>query len=213
MVSEIWMALLVVLWGVVLVMGFLLAGALREVGLLHLRLGADPGPLITDAGLPRGTAAPNFLARFADSRDIFDSSKGGKTRLLMFLTSTCVACRQVIPHLNEFAITHPELEVLAICSGVEEACVKLARASHLRVPLLLDESSEISSLFQVMYTPFAYLLSPGGEVVLRGVANDWRQLEGLLKEEGTLETGHFWEEIAPEIEGGAPSAVAGKAVK
>ena len=53
--SGVWLASYVVLWLVVLVLAFLLAGALRQLGLLQLRLGDDPGALITDTGLKRGT--------------------------------------------------------------------------------------------------------------------------------------------------------------
>ena len=60
--SGVWLASYIVLWLVVLVLAFLLAGALRQLGLLQLRLGDDPGALITDTGLERGTIAPDFTA-------------------------------------------------------------------------------------------------------------------------------------------------------
>ena len=57
--SGVWLASYIVLWVVVLVLGFLLAGALRQLGLMQLRLGDDPGALITDTGLERGSKAPS----------------------------------------------------------------------------------------------------------------------------------------------------------
>ena len=48
--SGVWLASYIVLWVVVLVLAFLLAGALRQLGLMQLRLGDDPGALITDTG-------------------------------------------------------------------------------------------------------------------------------------------------------------------
>lgn len=42
---------MLLLWIVVLVMAFLLLGSLRQIGLLQLRLGDDPGALITRSGL------------------------------------------------------------------------------------------------------------------------------------------------------------------
>src|SRR5438477_338320 len=65
--SGVWLASYVVLWVVVLLLAFLLAGALRQLGLLQLRLGDDPGALITDTGLQRGAEAPDFTALGAES--------------------------------------------------------------------------------------------------------------------------------------------------
>lgn len=57
---ELLVASVVILWVAVAIVGFLLAGTLRQVGLIQLRLGADPGALITQGGLDRGTLAPKF---------------------------------------------------------------------------------------------------------------------------------------------------------
>ena len=48
--SGVWLASYLVLWLVVFVLAFLLAGSLRQLGLMQLRLGDDPGALITDIG-------------------------------------------------------------------------------------------------------------------------------------------------------------------
>ena len=60
--SEVWAASIIVLWVLVLFLAFLLMGALRQLGLLQLRLGNDPGALVTRSGLDRGTLAPDFTA-------------------------------------------------------------------------------------------------------------------------------------------------------
>lgn len=49
-INELWAASLVVLWIVVLILVFFVAGALRLIGLIQLRLGTEPGALITDSG-------------------------------------------------------------------------------------------------------------------------------------------------------------------
>ena len=38
-------------------------------------------------------------------------------------------------------------------------------------------------------TPFAYLIDYEGKVVIRGLANDSRDFEWLLEQEGTLQAG------------------------
>ena len=83
--SGVWLASFVVLWMLVLVMGFLLAGALRQLGLIQLRLGDDPGALITDTGLERGTLAPDFTAlETGTGQSLTLSSLPNKPRLIVF---------------------------------------------------------------------------------------------------------------------------------
>jgi len=53
--------------------------------------------------------------------------------------------------------------------------------------MVVDTNGQIEKDYQVTLTPFAYLLDHEGRVVIRGVANDWRQLESLLDQEGTLQ--------------------------
>jgi hypothetical protein len=60
--------------------------------------------------------------------------------------------------------------------------------NQLEARLLIDETGDAEAAFGIEMTPFTYLLDFQGRVVIRGVANDWRQLESLLNQEGTLET-------------------------
>ena len=58
----------------VLLLAFLLAGALRQLGLFQLRLGDDPGALITDSGLDRGATAPDFTALDSETEELVSLS-------------------------------------------------------------------------------------------------------------------------------------------
>lgn len=60
--SDLWIASSLVLWIVVLFGIFLLACTLRQLGLIQMRLGTDPGALITTGGLDRGSEIPDFSA-------------------------------------------------------------------------------------------------------------------------------------------------------
>lgn len=182
---------MIVLWVVVLLMAFLLAGALRELGLVQLRLGDDPGALITDAGLERGTPAPDFHAVDAENGAKYTLSELPKrARVLVFVSPTCASCRHLIPHLNEVSHTRGnEYHFLVLCKGDRAACSAMARRNGLKTQMLVDESGHIESAYQVTMTPLTYLLDHQGRVVIRGIANDWRQLEALLDQEGTREMG------------------------
>jgi methylamine dehydrogenase accessory protein MauD len=189
-VSGVWLASYVVLWVVVLLLAFLLAGALRQLGLLQLRLGDDPGALITDTGLERGATAPDFTAFDAESGELVSlSDLPAVARMVVFASPGCLSCRELIPGLNEVRKTRGEFDFLVVCRGDLESCQAFGRMNRLEAPMVVDTTGQIEKDYRVTLTPFAYLIDHEGRVVIRGVANDWRQLESLLEQEGTLQLG------------------------
>ena len=189
--SGVWLASYIVLWVVVLLLAFLLAGALRQLGLLQLRLGDDPGALITDTGLERGAQVPDFTGLDAESGQLVSlSDLPAVPRMVVFASPGCLSCRELIPGLNEVRKTRGgEFDFLVVCRGDLESCQAFGRMNRLEAPMVVDTTGQIEKDYLVALTPFAYLIDHEGRVVIRGVANDWRQLESLLEQEGTLQLG------------------------
>lgn len=188
--SGVWLASYIVLWFVVLLLAFLLAGALRQLGLMQLRLGDDPGALITDTGLERGTQAPDFAGLDSESGEVVALSElPAVPRMLVFASPGCLSCRELIPGLNEVRKTRGEFDFLVVCRGDLESCQAFGRMNRLEAPMVVDTTGQIEKDYLVSLTPFAYLIDHEGRVVIRGIANDWRQLESLLEQEGTLQAG------------------------
>ena len=188
--SGVWLASYIVLWVVVLLLAFLLAGALRQLGLLQLRLGDDPGALITDTGLERGSEAPDFTGLDSESREVVRlSDLPAVPRMLVFASPGCLSCRELIPGLNEVRKTRGELDFLVVCRGDLESCQAFGRMNRLETQMIVDTTGQIEKDYLVTLTPFAYLIDHEGRVVIRGIANDWRQLESLIEQEGTLQAG------------------------
>lgn len=204
--SGVWLASYVVLWLLVLVLGFLLAGALRQLGLLQLRLGDDPGALITDTGLERGVEAPDFSAVDSESEELVTLSElPAVPRLVVFASPGCLSCRELIPGLNEVRKTRAgEFDFLVICRGDVGSCQSFGRMNRLEAPMVIDTTGQIEKDYLVTLTPFAYLLDHERKVVIRGIANDWRQLESLLEQEGTLQAGREFVDVEMD---GEPAAV------
>ena len=203
--SGVWLASYLVLWLVVLVLAFLLAGSLRQLGLIQLRLGDDPGALITDSGLERGAQAPDFIAANSETEEpVTLSEMPAAPRLLVFASPGCLSCRELIPGLNEVRKTrHGEFDFLVVCRGDIESCRAFGRMNRLEAPMVVDTNGQIEKDYMVTLTPFAYLLDHEGRVVIRGVANDWRQLESLLDQEGTLQAGRGWVDVEGNGDGSA----------
>jgi methylamine dehydrogenase accessory protein MauD len=195
--NELWAAALVALWVVVILIGLLLAGALRQIGLFQLRLGDDLGALITDIGLDRGAQGPDF--------EVIDAKTGDRVRLselpvrprfLVFVTPTCLACQQLAPHLNEVMKTRKqEFDFVVVCTGDESACRAFAHAYRLEPTFLIDESTHASEAYDVKMTPFAYVLDDQRRVLIRGIANNWLGFEALMEQEGVLQVGTVWSKV------------------
>jgi methylamine dehydrogenase accessory protein MauD len=205
--SGAWLASYVVLWLLVLVLGFLLAGALRQLGLLQLRLGDDPGALITDTGLERGVEAPDFTGIDSETEELITLSQlPAAPRLIVFASPGCLSCRELIPGLNEVRKTRGgEFDFVVVCRGDVGSCQSFGRMNRLEAPMVIDTTGQIEKDYLVTLTPFAYLLDHERRVVIRGIANDWRQLESLLDQEGTLQAGKAFVDVDMD---GEPAAVA-----
>ena len=212
--SGVWAASTIAVWVFMIFVAILLIGTLRQIGLINLRLGPDQGSLlITDVGLDRGSEAPDFEAMDATSGEVVRfHDLPIVPRVLTFVSPSCMSCRAVLKGLNEVADTRKhEYEFLVVCHGASEPCTGLADVTDLRARLLIDPSGNAAAAFQVTLTPFVYLLDDGGRVRMRGVANDWRGIESLLEEEGTIQTG-AWVDVDNALDPQEEADVGGRSL-
>ena len=172
------------------VLAFLVVGVLRQLGLIALRLGGEPGALITSEGLDRGTPAPDL--RLKDIRSgswVSLAQLPPQARVIVFTSPTCSSCHALVPHLNEVAsVRAREYAFTVICTGDAVACTELSSSVGGTIQLLADPDGRAQAAFGVSLTPFVYLLDYQRRVVVRGVANTWPQLDLLLDQEGTPES-------------------------
>jgi methylamine dehydrogenase accessory protein MauD len=185
--SDIWVASLIVLWIVVLVLVFFVAGSLRLIGLMQLRLGTDPGALITESGLDRGQVAPDFQGSKALTGEMLRLSDlaTGPT-FVGFLSPSCFSCEEFAMHLNEVAKTRSrDFGFAAVCRGDRASCSSFVSRTKLQIPVVVDETGSIEQAYEIALTPFGYVLDGESRVLIRGVATTWTQLEALLAQQGT----------------------------
>ncbi|HEX7345197.1 MAG TPA: redoxin domain-containing protein [Candidatus Limnocylindrales bacterium] len=187
--SELWIASMISLWVLLAFAIVLLAGALRQLGIIQLRLGEEPGALITTTGLDRGSLAPDITGKDPDTGNtvrLADLPK--RARAIVFLSPGCLSCEQLVPHLNEVVDVHGnEFDWLVVCQGSQDECRAFRNQTKMAPSVIVDDSGDAERAYQVELTPFMYLLDWQGRVMIRGVVNNWTQLESMLDQEGTLE--------------------------
>jgi methylamine dehydrogenase accessory protein MauD len=203
--SPLWIASYIVLWVIVAALTVVVTGLLRQLGLIHLRMGADPGVLMTPEGLNRGVEAPDFeILDVRTQHPVRLSTHRGRRVLLVFLETGCSACRDLVPHLNEIArVYRDEVDRLVVCYGHGATCAEYARQADLRPTLLADPTNSIATRYEVRINPFASLIDAEGTVLIRGVVNTWPQLEALLAEEGTFQKAQ-WTRLTMSDDAAAP---------
>jgi hypothetical protein len=100
--------------------------------------------------------------------------------------------------LDEILMTRDsEFDFVVLCKGDAGPCKDFYRRYRAEgAHRLIDEGGDIQSAYEIGVTPFSYVLDRDRRVLVRGVANNWKQLDALLDQEGTLEIHHKSEEVA-----------------
>lgn len=186
--SIFWLSATFILWVVVLLLGFLLLGTLRALGLLTWRLeqleATTPKRLGRD-GLKPGKKAPDFTLPSADGKEVALHDFAGRKVLLVFTQAGCGPCRSVVPELNRLAVggrianpSHPQ--VLVVNNGDAEATRKWSAEVGARFPVLAQTQFSISKKYEVFATPFAFLIDEKGVIASKGIINSRQHIRYVL---------------------------------
>jgi methylamine dehydrogenase accessory protein MauD len=195
------------LWLAVLVLGFLLLGALRALGLLQWQLEqlqATTPSRVGRHGLPAGKKAPAFMLPSTDGKEIALSDFAGRQVLLVFTQSGCSPCKAIVPELNRLAErgTH---QVLVINNDSIDHTRTWSHEADARFPVLAQEKYAISKRFEAYATPFAFLIDEEGIILSKGIAGSKQHLNFVLTGAGKKEETNLGESPA-EPTGGEVSA-------
>ena len=200
----------VVLWVAVFLLGFLLLGTLRALGLLSWRLeqleATTPRRIGRD-GLKPGRRAPDFTLPSTAGHEVALHHFSGRKVLLVFTQSGCGPCRTIIPELNR--LERGETQVLVVNNGEPEATRKWSAEVGARFPVLAQDKFSISKKYEVYATPFAFLIDPQGVIVSKGIITNRQHIRYVLS--GTRvpgNNGHVEAETNDSAEGesaGKPS--------
>jgi hypothetical protein len=149
-----WTAAFVAQWILLVVLCVVVVALARQVGTLHLRLGARGALEIDTEGPPLGEPLQTVDARAADGSSLVLGGPG-RRRLVLFSSPTCIVCREVAP-----------------------AVPAAAGAADLLPQIVHDPDAERA--FEVPGTPFVLVLDEMGIVRAKGTVNNLEQVEGLV---------------------------------
>jgi thiol-disulfide isomerase/thioredoxin len=87
--------------------------------------------------------------------------------LVVSLWSTwCVPCRRELPQLQQYALEHPEVSIIAVNLGDKpESVAQFAKDIALNMPILIDSEGRISSSLGVTSVPATLIIDSKGVVI------------------------------------------------
>jgi methylamine dehydrogenase accessory protein MauD len=181
-----WLVSYVALWVVVLLLAFLLLGALRALGLLRWRLEQLEATTPTRTGrggLKPGKKAPDFTLPCVAGGEVSLHDFGGRRVFLVFTQSGCKPCHKIAPELKR--LHHAgAVQVLVVNNGEAEATQKWAAEAKLSFPVLVQQQFSVSKRYEMYATPFAFLIDEHGVIASKGIINNGQHIDFVLSGAG-----------------------------
>ena len=169
-------------WLTVLLLGFLLLGALRSLGLLRWRLEqleATTPSRTGRGGLKPGKKAPDFTLPCVTGGEVSLHDFAGRRVFLVFTQSGCKPCHGVVPDLNKLQ-RRGDVQVLVVNNGELEATRQWAGEAGVCFPMLVQQQFGISRRYEMYATPFAFLIDERGVIVAKGIINNSQHIGFIL---------------------------------
>jgi peroxiredoxin len=113
-------------------------------------------------GLPVGTPAPEFRLPRVDGGELSLDEYRGKGVLLVFSDPECGPCNQLMPELERVHRRLPDLQVLMVSRGDQEANRAKGSEHGITFPVVMQRKWEISREYGIFATPVAYLIDEPG---------------------------------------------------
>jgi methylamine dehydrogenase accessory protein MauD len=182
----------ITLWLIVLVLAFLLLGALRSLALLRWRLDqmeATTPRRVGRDGLKVGARAPDFALLGVDGAEVRLGDFVGRKVFLVFTQSGCGPCHRVMPELNRLQDAGV-VQVLVVNNGEPEATRAWGIACRARFPVLVQENYSLSKRYEILAAPFAFLIDERGVIASKGIVNNRQHIGYVLDGNRDATAGH-----------------------
>lgn len=173
-------------WIAIIGLGLIVFALLRQVGMLHERLG-PVGALTLPGGPKVGDAAQPFVLPSLTGGEvqIGGEAADGRSTLLFFVSPTCPVCKTMLPVLISMVKENAKTTRLVLASdGDEPLQRKMIERERLgELPFVL--STDLGRAHGVGKLPYAVLLGPDGTIAAKGLVNNREHVESLFEAQRT----------------------------
>jgi hypothetical protein len=190
--SGFWLVSYIVLWVIVVVLCFFLAGVLHQLGFVYRQLEQrssrpreeeDSIPTLEQDGPAIGSPLPNLEIDTFNGFGRLTTAimrRSGST-LLVFMSPMCEPCQHAVEPLNRLvADADRNVHPLVFIRADEQACRAFLSVFPLNMPVVCDRDSNITMGLGIHRTPFGLLYDEQGTLVRKGGLEGQEDLLALL---------------------------------
>jgi methylamine dehydrogenase accessory protein MauD len=124
---------------------------------------------------------------FFSDKKITANSLPNRPTLMVFISSGCKACKDLIPEWNEaFLKYNDQVNFVLVGVGTKEHFINFTKNRSVRGELILDPERVIFRLFKARVTPFAFIFNEKGVVKGKGLCNGLEHISGLISQLNTV---------------------------
>ncbi len=119
----------------------------------------------SQVGTEVGKIAPDFKLPDLEGEQSSLSDFRGQYVVLNFWATWCPPCRQEMPNLDQFHQKNGNFTVVAVnIRDNKQRVQEFMQYNDYQFPILLDQTAEVSSKYQVGVIPTTYFLAPQGKI-------------------------------------------------
>ena len=172
----------VALWFVVIALCLAMLAVVRQLGVLHERIG-PVGALMLAKGLNVGESAPKIAAQDLEGRSITVgiARTDERATLVMFVSPTCPVCKALLPVLKSSLTSERDWLDIILASDGNTLDQREFVAAHRLGGFPYVVSAPLGIAYQVGRLPFAALIDAQGVLRARGIVNSREHLESLFE--------------------------------
>jgi hypothetical protein len=181
-----WLVAFTLLWAFVILVAFVLVGALRRV--TNVLEKAETQLAAEGSGVGVMTVVPEFELYRRDGTTISSAELVVEPTIVLFMESSCRPCKQLAVDLDGFDDKVDEVPFVVVLDDTQPAR-EFPISPGVRV--LYERGHAVSDLFQSVVTPQAFVLDVGGVVLDRKRPRDYsalRQMAWWQREGGAPKT-------------------------
>jgi methylamine dehydrogenase accessory protein MauD len=173
----------VLLWLALLFLAFVVLGSLRTTEFLRWRIDQLEMTMpsrLGRSGLKAGKKAPDFKLPSVVGPEVALANYAGRKVLLVFVQAGCGPCGVIVPELNRVQRAG-KVQVVCVHNADLKAARKWTSEVGAQFPVLVQEKWTVSKRYEVMATPFAFLVNEKGVVASRGTVSSKEYLKFVLE--------------------------------
>ncbi len=172
----------ILLWGAIPILGALVFVLVRQVGLLHERVG-PVGALGIARAAAAGTPVPDLRITALDGTIVEPGAPrtDGRSRLFLFVSPSCPVCHVLLAVVRSIERDEADwLDVFYVSDGPDDAHAQFA-ARHRLSPARYLLSEALGRALGISRLPHAVLVAPDGTISAMGLVNNREHVESLFE--------------------------------